>query len=80
MFLQSSSDGLMVRFFQLSLSLRNLSLDPNNGIGDLLKKPSMLFSESKVQMTFLPSLLRDVTSSMPEIYSRIINGHVDVFC
>ncbi|KAG8648315.1 protein SEMI-ROLLED LEAF 2 isoform X2 [Manihot esculenta] len=66
--LKSSSDGLMVRFFQLSLSLRNLSLDPNNGIGMLrpacrrsilvLSTGMLMFSAKIYQFTELDNLVK----------------------
>lgn len=77
----------MVRSFQLLLSLRNISLDPNNGADSKILKQLLVLMNIKMVLNcicesdvnkFFLSLGRDVTSSMPEIYPCTIDWHVDV--
>lgn len=75
MTLQNPNDNLVVRFFQLALSLRNLALDPDNGMCLL----NILGTMSGSQLTnILYLFVRDVAFSLPEISPCIINWHVDV--
>lgn len=77
--LQNMNDNLVVRFFQLPLSLRNISLDPNNGMRIEFHKYTFNFGECQNFKLMCFSFGRDLASSMSKICLCFINRHVDVY-
>ncbi|XP_021645864.2 protein SEMI-ROLLED LEAF 2 isoform X2 [Hevea brasiliensis] len=77
--LKNPSDGLLVRFFQLSLSLRNLSLDPNNGMLCpacqrsifVLSTGMLMFAAKIYQITELNDLVKSVLPNDVDPYLGI---------
>ncbi|KAF2307308.1 hypothetical protein GH714_026229 [Hevea brasiliensis] len=77
--LKNPSDGLLVRFFQLSLSLRNLSLDPKNGMLCpacqrsifVLSTGMLMFAAKIYQITELNDLVKSVLPNDVDPYLGI---------
>lgn len=81
--LQSQQDNLTVRFFQLPLSLRNVSLEPNHGDQKILNFLFSYFDDLmslKCMMIILLLIDRYLTLVISEVNVCFIYGHAVVCC